>query len=267
MIPLKDDNPTRSFPIVTILLIAANVAVFWWQNMAGPAVAELLTGTYGFIPYELTHNADLVGALVVDRFGHAHYVSDPSSLSRFPNADIVPLGVSPHPIILTAFTAMFMHGSLMHIAGNMLFLWIFGNNVEDALGKARYFLFYLGCGLAATLLQTIMGPNSLIPNLGASGAIAGIMGAYLLLWPDARVSVVFFIWIIPFFRDISAFWVLGMWIGYQFLMAHFLQGGEATGGVAYFAHIGGFVAGLVGVILLGGRKLIRRPKRRYTYDG
>ncbi|HEY3330653.1 MAG TPA: rhomboid family intramembrane serine protease [Capsulimonadaceae bacterium] len=264
MIPLRDNNPTRSFPAVTIALILVNIAVFYLQNVGGPEMNAVFNGTYSFIPYELTHNVDLVGVITQTRDGgltfHAGQPSVDDPLSRA----AMPLGPSPHPLFLTIFTSMFMHGSLMHIIGNMLFLWIFGNNVEDALGKVRFLLFYLACGFAAAIVQTVSGPNTFIPNMGASGAIAGVMGAYIVMWPEARVLTLISLGFFFLLREVRAFWVLGIWIVLQLLTSHLQQGGEATGGVAYFAHIGGFAAGLIGIVMLGGRELGRKQRRFAT---
>jgi membrane associated rhomboid family serine protease len=263
MLPLRDNNPTRSFPIVTVAIILANCAVFYWQNSGGPQMNDLIDGRYGFVPWELTHNQALQGIGYLARNGHIHYMpgspldSDPRSRDAFS------VGPPPQPIWLSIFTAMFMHGSLMHIGGNMLFLWIFGNNVEDVLGKMRYLAFYLGCGVIAALAQTCVDPNSIVPNIGASGAIAGVMGAYIVIWPEAKVLTLIFLGFIGFLREISAFWVLGIWIAIQAVTGYYGLGGQSTGGVAYFAHIGGFSAGIILILLLGGRKLGRRKRVPY----
>ena len=233
MIPLADDNPTRSTPIFTYLLIAANVLVFVYQFSLGPA-AEQFIRACGFLPAELVTGQD-VG---------------------------VPTCVSP--TYLTVLTSMFMHGGLLHIGSNMLYLWIFGNNVEDAMGSVRYLVFYLVSGIAAALAQTVatvMYTPELaeIPNVGASGAVAGVLGAYLVLFPGAKVRTLIGLGFFWSMARIPALFVLGMWF-----VTQFFQGvGSldpvvgATSGVAFWAHIGGFVVGL-----LLGKVLARNPDSR-----
>jgi membrane associated rhomboid family serine protease len=227
LIPIHDNVPTRSFPLVTMLLIAANVAVWVFYQVPdlNGSAREL-----AFQPCEVD--------------------------SSCPPGDAV--GQGP---LVTAFTSMFMHGSWIHIAGNMLFLWIFGNNVEDAMGKVRFFLFYILSGLAATGLQTVVTLTSspdaagAIPNLGASGAISGVLGAYLLLLPRASVRVLVFFFFILFW-ELPAFLFLGFWFLFQLWDGGFsLLHPEAGGGVAFFAHIGGFVFGMATVFLF----TVRRP--------
>jgi len=227
LIPIHDNVPTRSFPLVTVLLIAANVAVWVFYQLPdlNGSAREL-----AFQPCEVDNSC--------------------------PPGDAV--GQGP---LVTAFTSMFMHGSWLHIAGNMLFLWIFGNNVEDAMGKVRFFLFYILSGLAATALQTIVtltaAPDAAgaIPNLGASGAISGVLGAYLLLLPTAQVRVLIFFFFILFY-ELPAFLFLGFWFLFQLWDGGFaLRHPEAGGGVAFFAHIGGFVFGMATVYLF----TVRRP--------
>jgi membrane associated rhomboid family serine protease len=214
--PLKDDNPIHSTPIVTIGLIVANALVFFYQvslqvgDVQGARAGQAFIEEFGLVPCRL------IGAC-------------PSA------ADL------PSPI-LTIFSSMFMHGGLFHIAGNMLYLWIFGNNVEDVLGHGRYLIFYLASGVAAALAQTAIGPGSPVPMVGASGAVSGVLGAYLLLFPHAHVTTLIILGF--FFRlvKIPAVFVLGFWIVVQVLNG--LGSFGASGGVAFFAHIGGFVAGM-----------------------
>ncbi len=255
MIPLHDDQPTRTFPIVTILLIALNVLVYAAQQTLP------LNESWSMVPYEITHNTDLAG--VIGQVGQNGGVS----LHQIPPGVSVPLGAqdiyyaaSPHPVWLTIFTSMFMHGSLLHIGGNMLYLWIFGNNIEDALGKVRFLLFYLVCGVLAAAAQIAVGPNSLIPNVGASGAIAGVLGAYLILYPNARVLSLVPLFVM-FLANIRAVWVLLFWIGLQLYQGVAGLGMQRGGGVAYFAHIGGFFAGMLLISLLGGRALAVKQQR------
>jgi membrane associated rhomboid family serine protease len=237
--PLRDNIPTDHFPVVTVILIALNcIAYFFLQpktgidfNGAGLNQQDLMH--YGFIPYEITHPGQHCELIQSTQVACGKGVSDPI------------------PTWLTPFTAMFTHAGLLHLGGNMLFLWIFGNNVEDAMGPVRFVIFYLLAGLAATGLQLVFGPDSVTPNLGASGAIAGVLGAYFVLLPRARVLT----WIVFVLREIPAFWFLGFWIAYQAYFGQFaLTHPEAGGGVAFFAHIGGFAFGAVTVKLVQKRR-------------
>ena len=215
MIPLKDDLPTRSAPAVTVALIAMNVLVFLYQaslqiDGGGEGAAQAFAMEFGLVPCRLTGACQMAGDL-------------------------------PSPVF-TVFSSMFLHGSFFHIAGNMLYLWIFGNNVEDTLGHVRYLLFYLASGVAAAALQTVVDPHSRVPMIGASGAISGVLGAYLLLFPHAKVLtlVIFgFFWRL---LSIPALVVLGFWMVVQ--LVNGLGSLGAGGGVAWFAHIGGFIAGM-----------------------
>lgn len=204
-LPLRDENPTRHFPALTVLLIAVNVVVFITQVLS-PASLPYYVLRMGAIPYEITHFISYHG---------------------YPVERISPL--------LALFVSMFLHGSLFHLLGNMLYLWIFGNNVEDFLGPVRFLLFYLVSGLGAAGTHIVTNPNSTVPMIGASGAIAGILGAYFVLYPGARVQTLVFFWIVP----IPAALILGMWFLGQILNV------GLGGGVAWFAHIGGFLTGLV----------------------
>lgn len=219
MIPLKDENPTYIFPLVTIGIILLNCIFFLYQLSWGRGLVLRL----GAIPYEITHGVDL----------------PPSS---------------PIPVRLTPFTSMFMHGGLLHIGGNMLYLWIFGDNVEEEIGHLRFLLFYFGCGLAAEGLQILTDPGSEIPMIGASGAIAGVLGGYLVRFPRARVlTLVIFGYFIRLMK-VPAFLLLGLWFFIQLLNGIPGLGGRFGGGVAWFAHIGGFMAGVIGAKLLGKRR-------------
>jgi membrane associated rhomboid family serine protease len=228
MIPLKDDVPSSSFPFVTIGLIVLNALVFLYQasiGMGSERAAEAFIMEFGAVPCRVT------GACAVP-------------------------GDFPSPIA-TIFTSMFMHGGLFHIAGNMLYLWIFGDNVEDTLGHGRFLLFYLLSGVAAALAQIVMNPDSRVPMVGASGAVSGVLGAYLLLFPYARVLVLlifgFFVRMVRWPATI----VLGFWIVVQFLnglITVSLAAGGAGGGTAWFAHIGGFLAGIVLLFLMRPRQ-------------
>jgi membrane associated rhomboid family serine protease len=242
LIPLKDDIPTRRFPVVTVAIILINVGMFlFFQGAYTQPESEFnqKVAEYGVIPYEVSHpgkECDLVAGGQVACEGQAGVDGEaPDDLA---------------PTWLTLLTSMFMHGGLLHIAGNMLFLWIFGNNIEDSMGRLRFVAFYLIGGLAAIALQTLVEPNAAVPTIGASGAVAGVLGGYALLYPRARVVTVI---IIVFFFTIvrlPALLVLGIWILLQIAsgaaeLGNPVGGGE--GGVAYFAHIGGFAFGLLAI--------------------
>jgi membrane associated rhomboid family serine protease len=229
MIPLKDNIPSSRTPVITIGLIAINVLVYLNQLTLPPRAAVRFVYLYGLIPLEISS-----GDLMV-----------------------------PHPVPLygTILTSMFVHGGLFHLAGNMLYLWIFGDNVEDRLGRVRYLLFYLLSGVGAAAAQILSDPHSKIPMVGASGAISGVLGAYLLLYPHARVvTLVFFGWLVRVI-EIRALIVLGFWIVVQ-LVSGLLTWGAQVGGVAWFAHVGGFVAGLVMVLPLRRREAQSEWERR-----
>jgi membrane associated rhomboid family serine protease len=230
MLPLKDDIPTRTFPLVTVGFILLNALAFIYQVS---------------LEFSEEPNAAEVAQAFIFEFGLI-----PCRLS---GACAVAAGGFPSPVV-TMFTSMFLHGGLFHIGGNMLYLWIFGNNVEDTLGHGRFLVFYLLSGVAAALAQTMINPGSRVPMIGASGAVSGVLGAYLLLFPYARVLTLitfgFFIRIVP----IPAMLVLGFWIVVQAMNGLITFGTPDRGGVAWFAHVGGFVAGL-------GLLLVFRPRR------
>jgi len=214
MFPLWDDQPTKKFSLITVAIIVLNTIVYLYEASLGEKFTQFIYAM-GLIPFEITHHIDLLPA-------------------------------SPSIIYLTIFTSMFMHGSIIHLLGNMLFLWIFGNNVEEYLGRVNFIIFYLVGGLSAAFTQIFFNPNSTMPMVGASGAIAGVLGAYLLLYPRARVTTViifgFFIRLIK----IPAVVVLSFWIIYQFLYGiSSLAVKTGEGGVAWFAHIGGFIGGII----------------------
>ena len=215
-----DDSKLKRTAWVTIIFIIANIAVFVYQTKNPNLI-------YGFsaIPKEIMTNTDLV---------------EPQTVSSHGQSTQVPQLPGPSPIFLTLFTAMFMHGSLMHIGSNMLFLWIFGDNVELRFGTFRFILFYLISGIAASLTHIFLDPDSVIPSLGASGAIAGVLGAYLVMFPRNKVNALFFIKIV----SVPAIVVIGLWGVMQFLPL-FTQKKGAISGIAYAAHAGGLVAGLV----------------------
>ena len=245
MIPLYDDNPRDSVPIVTIGLIAVNILVYLWQVSVGSGVFY----AYTMIPSWVTQHVP--GQMVSQ-------VTD--GIRVFTVAKDIPTALSP--AWLTIFTSMFMHGGFMHIAGNMLYLWVFGDNIEVALGKVKYLMFYLLVGAAATVAHIASNPSSQIPTLGASGAIAGVMGGYILLYPTTNVKCLVPWGFFSTLMDVPAWIVLGIWFGYQILLNMWGGGGHTGGGVAYMAHIGGFIAGAVLIKLFGGR---RRESPRYGY--
>lgn len=215
-IPLKDENPTQRFPVVTVVLIALNILIFLYQIFSPEGLQHSIY-RMGTIPYEITHF---------------------TTISQLPR-------ISPP---LTLLTSLFLHGSFLHLFGNMLYLWIFGNNIEDFLGPFRYILFYLLSGLGASLIHIIFHASSMIPMIGASGAIAGVLGAYFLLYPGARVLSLVFIWIIP----VPAFFVLGLWFVAQVMNI------GIGGGVAWFAHVGGFLIGIALIRIYIKRRRISR---------
>jgi membrane associated rhomboid family serine protease len=222
-IPLRDDNPTVRIPYVTVLLLALNILVFIFQVFS-PSGLDYYVLRMGAIPYEITHFTSL------------------------PIPDVPRL--SPP---LTLLTAMFLHGGIFHLLGNMLYLWIFGNNIEDYLGSFRFALFYLVSGLGASVTHIIFNPNSQVPMIGASGAIAGVLGAYLILYPRANVMTLVFLFFFIRIVPIPAAIVLGFWFLLQIMNV------GMGGGVAWWAHIGGFLVGVLLIKVLSGRGRPSRP--------
>ncbi len=236
MIPYKDENPAELTPLVTVGLIAANVAV-WIVVQGGGAFLQPTVCHYGLIPAEITGRPPA-------------------------GPQICPLGGLTWEGI---FTSMFMHGGWFHLATNMMFLWVFGNNVEDSMGHVRFLIFYLTSGLVGALTHVWLNPESSVPTVGASGAISGVLGAYLVLYPRVRVHVFF----PPFWIfTMAAGWVLGYWIFIQVLMGLGQLGGAGAGGVAVWAHIGGFFTGVVLIRLLRRPELVsaKREGRRIDRD-
>ncbi len=233
MFPIGDDNSDRTItPYINYLIIALNVIVFvFLQGMSGDNV---FTFSYATVPGEILTGRDIVT--------DAKVMTDPYTGEHF---TMPGLGPTPVSVYFTLITSMFMHGGLAHIAGNMLYLWIFGDNIENAIGHKRYLFFYLLCGIIASLSHVfatkLLGQNLLIPSLGASGAISGVLGAYILLFPRRRVTMFF----IRFITHVSAFWAIGIWIVFQLINGLGILGGTEAGGVAYAAHLGGFIAGLL----------------------
>jgi membrane associated rhomboid family serine protease len=230
--PLKDNIPTDRFPVVTVVFIVANVIVYFFLQDALLGLPQEGRGgnwptpTYAAIPCEITGDG--------------------------------PCRTAPGgpPTWATLFTAMFMHGSILHLGGNMLFLWIFGNNVEDSMGRVKFVAFYLLGGLAAFLAQTLVGTDSEIPTIGASGAVAGVLGGYLLIFPRARVVTVVFIIFFFTIIELPALLFLVIWFAQQALFGYFdlINPTAEGGGVAYFAHIGGFVFGLLAIRVFARRR-------------
>jgi membrane associated rhomboid family serine protease len=246
VIPLKDNIPTRRFPILTVAIIVACTLVYFGFEHGGLSLGDKgneRVVDYGAIPYEITHpgkECDVVeGGQSVACEGQPGVVGKPSKQPA---------------TWITIFTSMFMHGGLLHLAGNMLFLWIFGNNIEDSMGRPRFVAFYLLGGIAALAGQTLIDPSSAAPTVGASGAIAAVLGGYALLYPRARVVTVVFIIIFFTILELPALIVLGLW----FLMQLFYGTAQVAqpvggGGVAYFAHIGGFIFGLALIKIFANR--------------
>lgn len=231
MIPLHDDIPTSITPLVTIALIASCAAIFLWQLSLGDQGFQAAVVSLGVIPATLVGGQEL-----------------PTELHRIPAA-------------LTAVTSMFLHGGWMHLIGNMLYLWIFGNNIEDAMGHGRFVLFYVLCGVVAALAQSIPNLDSTIPMIGASGAVSGVLGAYLLLYPRAHVMVLIPLGFFSQLVRLPAMFVLGLWFVLQ-LINSFLSASDA-GGVAWGAHIGGFIAGMALIPFFKRRRVhfFTRPPR------
>jgi len=232
MIPVGDDNPSRRTPVVNWMLIALNVLVFFYELTLRPRALDLLFTTWGVLPNEVWY-----------LFAH-------------------PLN-TPLEVWLSLFTSQFLHGGWAHIIGNMLFLWVFGDNIEDALGHVTYLAFYLASGVAAAFAQAfVMGPSN-IPAIGASGAIAGVLGAYLLLYPLARIRILVPLFILFWTIQLPALLVIGWWFVQQFFYGVGSLSEAGMGGVAFWAHVGGFVAGLIFILPFRERARQRRRVPRY----
>ncbi len=243
MIPLRDNIPTRRFPVVSVALIVINVVVFLMDQLTGSTEVVRAITPDGF-PVAVRH---FQGGL------SARYAMIPAEVTS-----------SLSTAWLTVFTSMFLHANLLHVGGNMLYLWIFGNNVEDTLGRGRFILFYLTCGVAAAGAHILSDPQSTIPTVGASGAVAGVMGAYLVFFPGAEILSIVPLLVISTLMEVPAIVVIGLWALLQFVNANYLGGGMTPGGgVAYMAHVGGFAAGVLITLMLGGRRLAYdRDERR-----
>ncbi|MCL5104018.1 MAG: rhomboid family intramembrane serine protease [Armatimonadetes bacterium] len=246
MIPLADENTSRLKPYVVYILIALNVLVYLADILGAKAVQY-----WSMVPYSVVH--DLRVAPLFSQTGQM------VGYAKLP-------GVGPHPQWITIFTSMFMHGSLMHIGGNMLYLWIFGNNIEEALGHVKFLLFYIAAGVLAALAHMYSNIDSIIPTVGASGAIAGVLGAYLVLYPRNSVRTLLMLGWFWDIVEIPAVYVLGVWFLLQ-LTGTLGTGGLQGGGVAYWAHVGGFVSGAILIFAFGGRHDSRpRQQRLHRYD-
>jgi membrane associated rhomboid family serine protease len=253
LLPIKDDIPTRRFPALTVAIILINVVVFFAFQGAtissgGASVSDQKTVEYAAIPYEIAHPGQ-------------HCVYKANVVACGTDRELRRAGFKPDqpPTWVTIFTAMFMHGGLLHLAGNMLFLWIFGNNIEDSMNPFAFVVFYLAGGVVATLSQVALDTNSTVPTLGASGAIAAVLGGYAVLYPRARVvTLVIIIFFVTLVR-LPALVVLGVWFLFQLIDLGAQPIGGGGGGVAYLAHIGGFLFGMATIRLFATR-------RNYDYD-
>jgi membrane associated rhomboid family serine protease len=283
VLPLKDNNPTTRFPVVTVALIVINVAVFIWQlnfptdhrlDQAGFGSIDQSSLEYGAIPYRISHAESrdcAVGAVGQTQGQFEAGVVCPGTrdydeavaIGR-QNPQAQPIPINEAPWWETLFTSMFMHGGFLHIAGNMLFLWVFGNNIEDRLGRLKFLIFYLLAGLIAVYTQALIDTASTAPTIGASGAIAGVLGAYALLFPRARVLTLIFIIFFVTLVEIPALILLAVWFILQFVPALGQVAVQSGGGqgVAYFAHVGGFVFGLAvaAFVLAATRRRDQQPR-------
>jgi membrane associated rhomboid family serine protease len=275
LIPLKDNIPTSRFPILTLLLIVANIGVFIWQltfpddQYSSPELRQLGINErdenaieHGAIPYRVLHPGKDCAVGAIPREGKRPQVDVVcQGTEEYEEAEGHPAGapfveLDEPPCWATVFTSMFMHGGILHLAGNMLFLWVFGNNIEDSMGRIRFLLFYLLAGIVAVYAQSLLEPNSTLPTIGASGAVAGVLGGYILLHPRARVLTMILIVFFFTFIEIPALIMLGIWFVLQALPAvgqlavPDIAGG---GGIAYLAHVGGFLFGLATIKLWANR--------------
>ncbi len=270
LIPLKDRNPTRTFPYVTILLIVVNIYVFFLQSPFGKErVAVNLWYRFGFIPGLFTTQFNEEEYSKAWQRLKQDFMLRPLDSQSFPAKvqelreraglyqDLDEIQRSGKRLeLLTLLTSLFLHGSLWHVLSNMLFLWVFGNNIEEAAGHAKFLLFYLLCGALASFGQMLINVRSLVPNIGASGSISGVMGAYLILYPTAKIVT-----IIPFFHflwypiELPAFVYLGYWILIQIVLAQLSLAALGEGGIAWFAHVGGFFAGILLIFIFRKRHL------------
>jgi len=290
LIPLKDNIPTDRFPILTVILIVLNVAVFIWQtqyptdselSQAGLAEIDQSAIEYGAIPHRITHpdrEKCFLGAVpskqrtgieievVCEGTAELRRAEEVATEAASQGLDAEPIPLDQAVWWVTVFTSMFMHGGILHLGGNMLFLWIFGNNIEDSMGRLRFILFYLLAGLIAVYAQALLDTGATVPTIGASGAVAGVLGGYALLHPQARVLTLIFIIFFVTLIEVPAMILLGIWFLLQFVPAvgqtaiPDLAGG---GGIAYFAHVGGFIFGLAAIRLFANRQRERTVEPPY----
>ena len=281
MLPLKDNIPTARFPIVTVVVIAINVIAFIWQlnfptderlDQAGFGAIDQSALEYGAIPDRITNPSEDLNCAVgaVESAGQLQAGIVCPGSREFREAEVAgrsdpglaPIPIDQAPWWVTLFTSMFMHGGILHIAGNMLFLWVFGNNIEDSMGGVKFALFYLLAGLIAVYSQALIDPGSTAPTIGASGAVAGVLGAYALLHPRARILTLIFIIFFVTLVEIPALILLAVWFVLQFIPALGQVAVESGGdqGIAYFAHVGGFLFGLAAIKLFATRR--REPEPR-----
>ncbi len=232
-IPLKDENPTRNKPIATFILIVINCLVYFYSMTKTGMNFQIFIYQFGLIPTEIFHLSEITPDY-------------------------------PSPLLLSPFTSMFLHGGFMHLAGNMLYLWIFGNNIEDQLGPFKFIIFYIVSGLAASFLFVIFSPSSQIPMVGASGAIAGVLGGYLVLFPRARVLTLMFLFYFIRMIYLPAKVVLGFWFVYQLIMSVIESGSGGGGGVAWLAHVGGFAFGYLWFRFSSKRRQKKWQSKVYT---
>lgn len=252
LLPIGDDNRDRhTTPLVNYFLILLNIFVFvYWQQLGRDIN---FTFAYSAVPAEILSGEDIVtGAKII----HDPITGEPVAMPG--------LAATPVPVYLTLLTSMFMHGGIAHIAGNMLFLWIFGDNLEHAMGRMKYLIFYLLCGILAGLSHVFtadfLNQNTLVPSLGASGAISGVLAGYMLTFPRRRVHV----WILLSIISLPAFLVVGIWFVFQLINGMGMLGGnEAAGGIAYAAHIGGFIAGLLLVKFFVGKQEVVQKRKSF----
>jgi len=230
LIPLRDINPTERFAIITFCLILVNIAVFIFELTLGSRASELFVESFALVPARLFASPRVAGAVI--------------------------------PVEATLVTSMFLHGGFLHIAGNMLYLWIFGNNIEDATGRIRFIFFYLICGILAAYAHAYLNFTSLTPMIGASGAISGVLGAYLLLYPRARVITLVFFGFYVRTVQVPAMFVLGFWFVLQFLSA--MVSGGSAGGVAWYAHVAGFISGMLLIGLFKKKTVPFGGRRGFT---
>ncbi len=232
MIPIKDINPTERFAFITLFIIVLNVAVFLYELVLGPQAGELFMNSFALVPKRLFSGVPVTSGAV--------------------------------PVGATLITSMFLHGGFLHIGGNMLYLWIFGNNIEDSMGHIRFIFFYLCCGIIAAYIHALANASSAVPMIGASGAISGVLGAYLLLYPRARVLTLIAFGLYIRTVEVPAMFVLGFWFILQFLSALLSSG--TGGGVAWYAHVGGFVAGMLLIGIFKRRSVPWGSRKRDSYS-